>query len=216
MPMPRSLGSSQVTFLPPMKIWPSETSSRPAMQLSKVDFPQPEGPSSTMNSPWAMSRLRCSSTLTLPKLSDRSRMETLCCIGLPLHRTGSDAADEPLAGDEIDRERHEASQDGRGHVHVVFGRALGRVDDIIEVDGHRIVLRAGKDDAEQEVVPDTGDLEDQRHHEDRQRHGQHDLEENAPEARPVDARRLEQFLWQRREVIAEQERQDGHAEDGMD
>ncbi len=33
MPMPRSLGSSQVTFLLPMMIWPSETSSRPAMQL---------------------------------------------------------------------------------------------------------------------------------------------------------------------------------------
>ena len=51
MPMPRSLGSSQVTFLPLMKIWPSKTSSRPAMQLSKVDLPQPDGPSSTMNSP---------------------------------------------------------------------------------------------------------------------------------------------------------------------
>jgi hypothetical protein len=42
MPMPRSLGSDQVTLLPPMKIWPSEMSSRPAMQLSKVDLPQPE------------------------------------------------------------------------------------------------------------------------------------------------------------------------------
>ena len=52
MPMPRSLGSSQVTFLPEMKIWPSLTSSRPAMQLSRVDLPQPEGPSRTMNSPW--------------------------------------------------------------------------------------------------------------------------------------------------------------------
>ena len=60
MPMPRSLGSSQVTFLPLMKIWPSETSSRPAMQLSKVDLPQPDGPSSTMNSPSATSRFSVS------------------------------------------------------------------------------------------------------------------------------------------------------------
>ena len=57
MPMPRSFGSSQVTFLPLMKIWPSETSSSPAMQLSRVDLPQPDGPSSTMNSPSATSRL---------------------------------------------------------------------------------------------------------------------------------------------------------------
>ena len=62
MPMPRSLGSSQVTFLPLMKIWPSETSSRPAMQLSKVDLPQPDGPSRTMNSPSATSRLSVCST----------------------------------------------------------------------------------------------------------------------------------------------------------
>jgi hypothetical protein len=34
-----------------MKICPPETSSRPAMQLSSVDLPQPDGPSSTMNSP---------------------------------------------------------------------------------------------------------------------------------------------------------------------
>src|SRR5687768_5366264 len=106
MPMPRSLGSSQVTFLPPMKIWPSETSSSPAMQLSKVDLPQPDGPSRTMNSPCAMSRLRFSSTFTLPKLSDRSLMDTLCCICLTLHRTGGDAADEPFTRDEIDSQRH--------------------------------------------------------------------------------------------------------------
>ena len=51
MPMPRSFGSSQVTFLPLMKICPSVMSSRPAMQLSSVDLPQPDGPSRTMNSP---------------------------------------------------------------------------------------------------------------------------------------------------------------------
>ena len=51
MPMPRSLGSSQVTFLPLMKTCPSVMSSSPAMQLSRVDLPQPDGPSRTMNSP---------------------------------------------------------------------------------------------------------------------------------------------------------------------
>ena len=66
MPMPRSFGSSQVTFLPLMKICPSVMSRRPAMQLSSVDLPQPDGPSSTMNSPSAMSRLSLFSTLTLP------------------------------------------------------------------------------------------------------------------------------------------------------
>ena len=51
MPMPRSFGSSQVTFRPSIQIWPSLMSSRPAIALSNVDLPQPDGPSRTMNSP---------------------------------------------------------------------------------------------------------------------------------------------------------------------
>ena len=66
MAMPRSLGSSQVTLLPPIQICPSLTSIRPAMALSKVDLPQPDGPSSTMNSTRATSRSSFSSTLTAP------------------------------------------------------------------------------------------------------------------------------------------------------
>ena len=50
MAMPRSLGSCQVTLRPPIQIWPSSTSIRPAMALSRVDLPQPDGPSSTRNS----------------------------------------------------------------------------------------------------------------------------------------------------------------------
>src|ERR1700754_3890949 len=101
--MPRSLGSSQVTFLPEMKIWPPEISSRPARQLSSVDLPQPDGPSSTRNSPCPTSRLRPSSTLTAPNASDRFLTETLVCTcALPLHRAGGDAAHEPFAGHEVD------------------------------------------------------------------------------------------------------------------
>ena len=43
MPMPRSFGSSQVTFLPPIQICPASMSSRPAMAFSSVDLPQPDG-----------------------------------------------------------------------------------------------------------------------------------------------------------------------------
>ena len=51
MAMPRSLGSSQVTLLLADPDLAVSTSSRPAMALSSVDLPQPEGPSSTRNSP---------------------------------------------------------------------------------------------------------------------------------------------------------------------
>ena len=35
-------GSSQVTFLSPIQIWPASMSSSPAMALSSVDLPQPD------------------------------------------------------------------------------------------------------------------------------------------------------------------------------
>src|SRR5690348_10482600 len=126
MPMPRSLGSSQVTFLPLMKICPSEASSSPAMQFSRVDLPQPEEPSSTRNSPSLMSRFRSLSTLTAPKFSERSLMETLAFmfIGSTLHCASGDATDEKSPRHEIDDERHESCQDRCGHVDVVFLHAL--------------------------------------------------------------------------------------------
>src|SRR5690606_30202862 len=157
MPMPRSLGSSQVTLRSLMKICPSVGSSRPAMQFSNVDFPQPDEPSSTRNSPSWMSRLRFLRTLTAPKESDRSRMETLLFMdGLPLHCACGDAADEQPARDEIDDEGNGARQQRRSHVDIVFLHALNGVDDVVELHGHRISIRASENDAEEEVVPDAG------------------------------------------------------------
>src|SRR5215217_696954 len=56
MAMPRSDGDRAVTVWPSMAISPPETSSRPAMVRSSVDFPQPDGPTNTTNSPSAISR----------------------------------------------------------------------------------------------------------------------------------------------------------------
>jgi hypothetical protein len=53
--MSRSLGGMSLTTLAPMLICPPEISSRPAIMRSRVDLPQPEGPTSTQNSPSAMS-----------------------------------------------------------------------------------------------------------------------------------------------------------------
>ena len=219
MPMPRSFGSSQVTFLPLMKIWPSDTSSRPAMQLSRVDLPQPDGPSSTRNSPSPTSRLSRFSTDDRPEIERQVLDGNADALGIHADQPFTAPAAMPrtnsLAGDEIDDERHEARQDRCGHVDVVFLHALHGVDDVVELHRHRIGVRPGVDDAEQEVVPDAGDLQDDGDDEDRQRHRQHDLEVDAPEAGAVDARRLEQLLRHRGEIVAEQQRQDRHAEDGM-
>src|SRR5262249_15482483 len=54
------------------------------------------------------------------------------CHDLPLDRTGHQAADEILAGEDIDDERGEGRQQGGRHVHVVFALAGGGVDDVVE------------------------------------------------------------------------------------
>src|SRR5437016_8049463 len=53
--MSRSFGLTRLTTVPPIAISPAEISSRPAIMRSSVDLPQPDGPTSTQNSPFAMS-----------------------------------------------------------------------------------------------------------------------------------------------------------------
>ena len=55
MAMSRSLGSSSLTTLSPIATWPPVMRSSPATMRSRVDLPQPEGPTMTMNSPSAIS-----------------------------------------------------------------------------------------------------------------------------------------------------------------
>src|SRR3954453_18169592 len=61
--MSRCLGARSVTSRPPISIAPSETSSRPAIMRSSVDFPHPDGPTRTTNSPSSISS-ETSSTAT--------------------------------------------------------------------------------------------------------------------------------------------------------
>ena len=51
MPKPRFSGGNVSMRCSSSQMLPSESGIRPAMQLSAVDLPQPEGPSSAMNSP---------------------------------------------------------------------------------------------------------------------------------------------------------------------
>ena len=54
MPKPRFSGGSVSMRVSSSQIVPPDSGSRPAMQLSAVDLPQPDGPSSAMNSPRSM------------------------------------------------------------------------------------------------------------------------------------------------------------------
>src|SRR5215831_9927927 len=78
--MSRSLGGRSLTTRSPIEMVPEVICSRPAMDCSAVDFPQPEGPTSTMNSPSFTSRLRSSSALTPPAKTLSTWSRTICAI----------------------------------------------------------------------------------------------------------------------------------------
>ena len=51
MAISRSDGGKSLTVFPPILIFPAVILSSPATILNKVDFPQPDGPTRTTNSP---------------------------------------------------------------------------------------------------------------------------------------------------------------------
>ena len=65
--MSRARGGRSLTTVSPIAISPSVIDSRPAIMRSRVDLPQPDGPTSTTNSPSRTSRSIPWITGTLPK-----------------------------------------------------------------------------------------------------------------------------------------------------
>ena len=66
MAMRRLAAAMSVTSTPSMKHCPAVISSSPAIILSSVDFPQPEGPRSAVNEPLSTVRLRSLIAVTGP------------------------------------------------------------------------------------------------------------------------------------------------------
>src|SRR5438034_9005387 len=121
--MSRSLGGMLLTSRSPMKMRPSVISSRPARSLNAVDFPDPDGPTSTRNSLSGTTRLR-SLTAGSP-LSNRLvtlSNVTLAIRRLALHCAGQDALHEvPLEGEEDDEGQRHRNERSRGQQ--LVGRA---------------------------------------------------------------------------------------------
>ena len=83
MAMSRSLGGTLFTTRPPIAISPLVISSSPAIIRSSVDLPQPDGPTSTTNSPSGMSISTPCRMCVLPKNLSTLRISTdaICLSG---------------------------------------------------------------------------------------------------------------------------------------
>src|SRR5689334_21686605 len=88
--MPRSRGGRPLASSPPSSTAPLLGSSSPATIRSTVDLPQPDGPSSTMNSPSLTSRFTLS-TATVPSGNTlvTSLSATVVTVTSPQHRCRS-------------------------------------------------------------------------------------------------------------------------------
>src|SRR3954452_6627278 len=121
MAQPRWRGSSWLTTRPPIAISPPETSSSPAISRSRVDLPQPDGPSTTTNSPSRMSRSTPCTISVRPKLLRSPRMTM---SAMPVLFFGRDqAAHEPALHQHDDDERRQHDDQRAGHGDVPVGNA---------------------------------------------------------------------------------------------
>src|ERR1700741_4391280 len=82
MAMSRCFGATLFTTRSPMRTSPPEISSRPAIMRSSVDLPQPDGPTSTQNSPSAIDTSTPCTTSVEPNDLRTALRETAAMGGL--------------------------------------------------------------------------------------------------------------------------------------
>src|SRR5262249_5652178 len=117
--MSRCCGATLFTTRSPIKIRPLETRSSPASIRSAVLFPQPDGPTSTMNSPSAISSSRSLTARVSPNFFVTCSKVTLATrSGLPgwILRQGEMRRHEERVGDRERQERQDRRCDA-GDVH---------------------------------------------------------------------------------------------------
>src|SRR5919199_1285520 len=109
--MSRLFGERSLTMRSPIRTCPSVISSSPPTMRSAVVLPQPEGPTSTMNSSSAISRLNLS-TARVPSLNTLETPSNITsAICSLLHRaTDQTAHERALRQQEHDRDGNDRDQ----------------------------------------------------------------------------------------------------------
>src|ERR1700730_14666874 len=106
MAMSRAFGGTRLTTRSPMRISPEVMFSSPAIIRSSVDLPHPDGPTSTTNSPSAISTFTSWITWIEPKAFLTLRMVTDAIISSPaLHEGGAFEQHVPHQRSGIARDR---------------------------------------------------------------------------------------------------------------
>src|SRR5919198_5386997 len=211
MAMSRAAGGSSVTSRSPMRIVPRVTCSRPAISLRSVDLPQPDGPTSTMNSPSAISR-------SSPRMASKPLGKTL---RIPWRVTdamsgclfpGDDGCESAI---ELLLDGHEDGEDGRRaderHEHQPLPLDVPLADVHEHAHGDRLeIRRAGQEcDREHELVPADDERVHRRRDQSGYRQRQDDSQQRLEATVAVDAGGLLDLRRDRTEEAGEQPDREG-------
>src|SRR5580693_5876826 len=120
--MSRLDGCRSLIERPSMLMFPALIDSKPAIVLSSVDLPQPDGPTNTRKPPLSSVRSMPLRISTEPKRLRRPFISRNA-IALSLHGAGHQAPHEIAAADDIDQQSGSSRDDRRRHVDVVFDDA---------------------------------------------------------------------------------------------
>ena len=132
-----------------------------------------------------------------------------------LDRAGEDAADEEPLEQEEHGQRHRRLEERAGGQQVLELAELAGLGGDHDRRRRRRLVGADHRDGDQVVVPGPQELEDRERGEHRHRQREHQAPEDAEVVGAVDARRLEDVLGQRRDVVVQQEDRERHRERGV-
>src|SRR5579875_3220484 len=202
--MSRSLGSRSLTTRPSMRISPEVTRSSPATMRSKVDFPQPDGPTMTTNSPSATSRFTPLSTIVLPS----NDFETFAKVKLATSLFGLDQpANEPALHRHHDDERRQHRKQRRRHHQLPRRRNVTVPHHRFHPDdGRRHLRNVRRKDGPQILVPSVDEVDYEQRRDDRLGQRQSDVPEEAHRSCTIDSRGLDELVRKGEKELPEQER----------
>src|SRR5260370_8475987 len=158
MAMSRSFGGTELTTRWSILTSPSVTLSRPAMMASRVDLPQPEGPTRTTNSPVLTSRSNPLSTGTERKFFLRCWIVSEAIDNRLFEGALGEPAQKISTPEEINQERRQSTDQYGGAFNVVLVNCSPSAAQRDQCYRNRLVGAGGKNEREKELVPDVGEL----------------------------------------------------------
>src|SRR4051812_40100758 len=199
-------GASPVTSRPSMLMVPPLVSSRPAINLSKVDLPQPEGPTKTTNSPFSMTRSMPGMMTVDPKDFDTFLSVMFPMVSSPRARSLLHGAEGQAAHQLLLREPAHDQYGGNGQrrgCRQLRPKQSLRARERADEGGQRRCLGGGQADRPEGFVPGENDVEQHGGGDARHRHRCQHIDYLAPQGRPVHARGLQYLAGDLAEIGVE-------------